>query len=83
MISKAGLSFLINDCNLQHGNVSMSSVYVDIAGEWKLGGVEYVQPIEPPPGAEDSNGILLPALQVYDPPEGRKYTKTNKRLNKW
>ncbi|XP_031569276.1 N-terminal kinase-like protein [Actinia tenebrosa] len=79
----AGLSFLINDCNLQHGNVSMSSVYVDIAGEWKLGGVEYVQPLEPPPGAEEANVTLLPALQVYDPPEGRKYTKTNKRLNKW
>lgn len=60
-------------------------MYVDLAGEWKLGGVEYIQPLEPPPGSEDINvlAMLLPALQVYDPPEGRKYTKTNKRVQKW
>lgn len=63
----------------------MSAVFVDIAGEWKLGGVEYVQQLEPPPGSDDVNvfALLLPALQVYDPPEGRRYTKTNKRLQKW
>ncbi|EDO33568.1 predicted protein [Nematostella vectensis] len=79
----AGLSFLLNDCNLMHGNICMASIYVDVAGEWKLGGVEYVQPIEPPPGADVTDNSILPALQVYDPPEGRKYSKMNKKLQKW
>jgi hypothetical protein len=40
-----GLSFLINDCNLVHNNVCISSIFVDPAGEWKLGGVDYMYPV--------------------------------------
>ncbi|XP_043214943.1 N-terminal kinase-like protein [Amphibalanus amphitrite] len=64
-ITKA-LSFLINDGKLQHNNICMSSVFVDAAGEWKLGGLEYVSSegagSAPPQKA-------FPQLQVYDPPE--------------
>ncbi len=40
--SKKALSFLNNDCNLIHGNLSLSSVFVNKAGDWKLGGLELV-----------------------------------------
>lgn len=80
----AGLSFLTNDCSLIHGNVCMASVFVDVAGEWKLGGVEYLKPVEPAPNSEAEPDLpRLPVLQVYEPPEGRKFSKANKRIEKW
>ncbi|PSN48910.1 hypothetical protein C0J52_03481 [Blattella germanica] len=60
------LSFLNNDGNLRHNNVCLSSVFVNAAGEWKLGGVEYVA------GSSEGTGLaikILPALEKYDPPE--------------
>ncbi|KAG4078021.1 hypothetical protein HA402_002072 [Bradysia odoriphaga] len=61
-----GLSFLNNDGNLRHNNVSSWSVYVNTCGEWKLGGLEYVSPIDgnPMPPVK-----VPPSLEVYDPPE--------------
>ncbi|XP_027040753.1 N-terminal kinase-like protein isoform X3 [Pocillopora damicornis] len=79
----AGLSFLINDCSLIHGNVCMASVFVDIAGEWKLGGVDYLKPVDPSSNTEEPDLPRLPVLQVYEPPEGRKYSKGNKKAEKW
>lgn len=78
-----GLSFLTNDCNLIHGNVCMASVFVDVAGEWKLGGVEYLKPVEPAPNSVEPDLPRLPVLQVYEPPEGRKFDKANKKIEKW
>ncbi|KAK9873941.1 hypothetical protein WA026_002294 [Henosepilachna vigintioctopunctata] len=60
------LSFLNNDGNLKHNNVNIWSVFVNMSGEWKLGGVEYVS------AAQDNIGFpykILPTLDVYDPPE--------------
>ncbi|KAJ1106536.1 hypothetical protein NDU88_003937 [Pleurodeles waltl] len=61
------ISFLVNDCNLIHNNVCVGSVFVDRAGEWKLGGLDYMflatEGAETPP----SKGIL--ELEKYDPPE--------------
>ncbi|XP_075223189.1 N-terminal kinase-like protein yata [Lycorma delicatula] len=60
------LSFLNNDCNLRHNNVCLWSVFVNCAGEWKLGGVEYMA------GATEGAGLpikILPSLDKYDPPE--------------
>lgn len=79
----AGLSFLTNDCSFIHGNVCMASVFVDIAGEWKLGGVDYLKPVDPPSNTEEPDLPRLPVLQVYEPPEGRKYSKGNKKAEKW
>ena len=62
----------------------MASMFVDIAGEWKLGGVEYIKPVDPPANSEATPELTrLPHLQVYDPPEGRKYSKGHKRIEKW
>ncbi|XP_053665496.1 N-terminal kinase-like protein [Anopheles marshallii] len=60
------LSFLNNDGNLRHNNVSVWSVFVNTSGEWKLGGLEYVSstelPVVPPIK-------IPPSLEIYDPPE--------------
>ncbi|XP_041352355.1 N-terminal kinase-like protein [Gigantopelta aegis] len=65
--SAKGLSFLINDCHLIHNNVCMSSLFVDQAGEWKLGGVDYMYPSQ---GSDSQPPIkILPSLDRYDPPE--------------
>ncbi|XP_055381077.1 N-terminal kinase-like protein isoform X2 [Condylostylus longicornis] len=60
------LSFLNNDGNLRHNNVSVWSVFVNSSGEWKLGGLEYVS-------SADGNPMppmkIPPSLEIYDPPE--------------
>ena len=61
----------------------MASIFVDPAGEWKLGGVDYVFALEPPAGVDNTLLPRLPTLQKYDPPEGRTYSKTNRKLEKW
>lgn len=48
------LSFLVNDCSLIHNNVCMAAVFVDRAGEWKLGGLDYMY-------SAQGNGGDLPA----------------------
>jgi SCY1-like protein 1 len=57
----------------------MSSVFVNAAGEWKLGGLEYVA------GASEGTGLpikILPALEKYDAPE--KCDPSKQRLvTKW
>ncbi|GFR57907.1 N-terminal kinase-like protein [Elysia marginata] len=74
-----GLSFLVNDCNLIHNNVCMASVFVDPAGEWKLGGVDYMYP------AQGNDSIppvkILPLLERYDSPEKTDGKKV--RAEKW
>ncbi|XP_001332508.1 N-terminal kinase-like protein [Danio rerio] len=73
------LSFLVNDCHLNHNNLGMWAVFVDRAGEWKLGGLDHVTSEQgdsitlPPPK------VINPDLERYDPPEspnsgGEKWT---------
>lgn len=61
------LSFLVNDCSLIHNNVCMAAVFVDRAGEWKLGGLDYMYSAQGNGGAPPCKGI--PELEQYDPPE--------------
>lgn len=61
------LSFLVNDCSLIHNNVCMAAVFVDRAGEWKLGGLDYMYSAQGNGGGPPSKGI--PELEQYDPPE--------------
>ncbi|BFF91362.1 N-terminal kinase-like protein [Drosophila madeirensis] len=66
------LSFLNNDGNLRHNNVSAWSVFVNASGEWKLGSLEYVS-------AADGNPmppVKIPVtLEVYDSPEKNDQSK--------
>lgn len=73
------LSFLNNDGNLRHNNVSSWSVFVNNAGEWKLGGLEYVSPIDGNPMPPIK---VPPPLEIYDPPEKNEPTKI-KSVTKW
>uniref|UniRef100_A0A8C0ZX11 N-terminal kinase-like protein n=1 Tax=Castor canadensis TaxID=51338 RepID=A0A8C0ZX11_CASCN len=61
------LSFLVNDCSLIHNNICMAAVFVDRAGEWKLGGLDYMYSAQGNGGAPPNKGI--PELEQYDPPE--------------
>ncbi|KAG8564022.1 hypothetical protein GDO81_016297 [Engystomops pustulosus] len=71
------LSFLTNDCNLVHNNVYMSAVFVDRAGEWKLGGLDYMYPA----GSEESAPKKGPELEKYNPPE--KSDRSKNSGEKW
>ncbi|XP_069924692.1 N-terminal kinase-like protein isoform X1 [Oryctolagus cuniculus] len=61
------LSFLVNDCSLIHNNVCMAAVFVDRAGEWKLGGLDYMYSAQGDGGGPPRKGV--PELEQYDPPE--------------
>jgi SCY1-like protein 1 len=56
----------LNSSSLAHCNVGLHSVYVDDAGDWKLGGLQYSRPLEE---LDDLN--CLPNSH-YLPPEIRK-----------
>uniref|UniRef100_A0A4W6F276 N-terminal kinase-like protein n=1 Tax=Lates calcarifer TaxID=8187 RepID=A0A4W6F276_LATCA len=65
------VSFLVNDCHLLHNNLGVWAVFVDRAGEWKLGALDHVAPEQ-----GDPSGIALPTpkavypdMEKYDPPE--------------
>ncbi len=69
------MQFLSQDCGLVHGNINMFSVFVDLAGEWKLGGVEFMHAY-----SDSEPSKRLQDLRKYDPPETGKSTR---RTEKW
>ncbi|MCI4380152.1 hypothetical protein PGIGA_G00236590 [Pangasianodon gigas] len=64
------LSFLVNDCHLLHNNLGMWAVFVDRAGEWKLGGLDHVISDQGEPSSLPPPKVVNPDLEKYDPPEG-------------
>lgn len=71
LLPQKALSFLVNDCHLLHNNLGVSAVFVDRAGEWKLGALDHVAPEQ-----GDPSGVSLPTpkavypdMEKYDPPE--------------
>ncbi|XP_061581572.1 N-terminal kinase-like protein [Cololabis saira] len=65
------LSFLVNDCHLLHNNLGIWAVFVDRAGEWKLGALDHVAPEQGDPSgiAVPSPKAVYPDMEKYDPPE--------------
>ena len=76
-----GLSFLTNDCGLIHNNVCLWSVFVDKAGEWQLGGVDYMYPATGPDSIPPVK--ILPILEKYDPPEKKQSRGGKKPSENW
>ncbi len=79
ILFQRALSFLNNDGNLRHNNVCMSSIFVNQAGEWKLGSVEHMA------GLNEGEGVpikILPALEKYSPPEKADIMK-QRHITKW
>lgn len=71
LLPQKALSFLVNDCHLLHNNLGVWAVFVDRAGEWKLGALDHVAPEQ-----GDPSGVPLPTpksvnpdMEKYDPPE--------------
>ncbi|XP_077588880.1 N-terminal kinase-like protein isoform X1 [Stigmatopora nigra] len=65
------LSFLVNDCHLLHNNLGIWAIFVDRAGEWKLGALDHVTPEQGDPSGvslPDAKAIY-PDLEKYDPPD--------------
>ncbi|KAJ1975728.1 Nuclear aminoacylation-dependent tRNA export pathway component [Dimargaris verticillata] len=63
------LEFLNGTCQVVHGNVRASSVFVTAAGEWRLGGFEVMsKPADTDPVIK-SYYSLLPDIGPYSPPE--------------
>ena len=77
-IPKKAIGFLNMDCGLVHRNICLSSVFVDEAGEWKLGGVEFMHPF----GDSHVPQKSRESLRRYDPPEASK-PSANRRIEKW
>ena len=73
------ISFLSNDFGLVHNNISLSSIFVDTAGEWKVGGVEFMQPFTELGGSPPRK---LEGLRKYDHPEASK-PAASRRAEKW
>ncbi|KAK2891001.1 hypothetical protein Q8A67_013644 [Cirrhinus molitorella] len=73
------LSFLVNDCHLNHNNLGMWAIFVDRAGEWKLGGLDHVTSDQGDSTSLPPPKVINPDLERYDPPEspgsgGEKWT---------
>ncbi|XP_046847732.1 N-terminal kinase-like protein isoform X2 [Xenia sp. Carnegie-2017] len=77
------LDFLISNAGLVHGNICLSSIFVDSGGEWKLGGVAYIHPSSPSSGGDVQTFSRFPWMQKYDPPEGVDGAKLKKKTEKW
>ena len=80
-LCQKGLAFLSNDCSLVHHNVNISSVFVDVAGEWKLGGVEFMTSFSDS-SSFSTSGKILQALRKYDPP-GTGKPAASRNMEKW
>ncbi|RKP10625.1 armadillo-type protein [Thamnocephalis sphaerospora] len=63
------LNFLNQDCSLVHGNLRMSSVFVNDAGEWKLGGLELLSTLKDERPFITTNASIIPDAKRYAAPE--------------
>uniref|UniRef100_A0A674D5F4 N-terminal kinase-like protein n=1 Tax=Salmo trutta TaxID=8032 RepID=A0A674D5F4_SALTR len=64
------LSFLVNDCHLLHNNLGIWAVFVDRAGEWKLGGLDHMTPENGDASTSlPSAKAVHPDMDKYDAPE--------------
>ncbi|KAI9243995.1 armadillo-type protein [Phascolomyces articulosus] len=66
------LKFINNDCGMVHGNVRVSSIFINKAGEWKLGGFELLSSMKEESPMILTFGGMAPEAQRYATPEINK-----------
>ncbi|KAI8136893.1 armadillo-type protein [Fennellomyces sp. T-0311] len=66
------LKFINNDCGMVHGNVRISSIFINPAGEWKLGGFELLSSMKDESPMILTFGGVAPEANRYAPPEVKK-----------
>ncbi|KAG0194941.1 hypothetical protein DFQ28_000040 [Apophysomyces sp. BC1034] len=66
------IKFINSDCNMVHGNVQISSIFTNKAGEWKLGGFELLSSMKDESPIILTFGGLVPGAQKYASPEVKK-----------
>lgn len=78
-----GLQFINNDCQLNHNNINIHSIFVNTSGVWKIGGLEYICPVGESPGPRAEN-----LVEQYSPPEKldpskAKHAGANYAVDSW
>ncbi|CAM0141462.1 Nuclear aminoacylation-dependent tRNA export pathway component [Umbelopsis sp. WA50703] len=68
----SSLKFINNDCGMVHGNVRISSIFTNKAGEWKLGGFELLDSMKEESPMIMTFGGVLPDANRYMSPEINK-----------
>ncbi|KAI9319642.1 armadillo-type protein [Dichotomocladium elegans] len=66
------IKFINHDCGMVHGNVRVSSIFTNEAGEWKLGGLELLSSMKEESPMILTFGGLAPEAQRYAAPEIKK-----------
>lgn len=67
-----GLNFINTDCQLNHNNINIHSIFVNTSGVWKIGGLEYICPLdENPPPRTDELADKYSAPERLDPTKAR------------
>ncbi|KAL1930747.1 hypothetical protein VTP01DRAFT_10909 [Rhizomucor pusillus] len=66
------IKFINNDCGMVHGNVRVSSIFVNPAGEWKLGSFDLLSSMQEESPIILTFGGLVPDAQRYAAPEVKK-----------
>ncbi|KAI7863000.1 armadillo-type protein [Spinellus fusiger] len=66
------IKFINSDCSMVHGSVRTSSLFINKAGEWKLGGFELLCSMKDESPMSLTFGGLLPDAKRYATPEIRK-----------
>ncbi|KAL0083980.1 armadillo-type protein [Phycomyces blakesleeanus] len=66
------IKFINHDCDMVHGNIRVSSIFTNKAGEWKLGGFELLCSMKDESPISLTFGGLVPEAQKYATPEIKK-----------
>ncbi|CAO3669348.1 unnamed protein product [Umbelopsis ramanniana] len=68
----SAIKFINNDCGMVHGNVRISSIFTNKAGEWKLGGFELLDSMKEESPMIMTFGGIIPDAKRYASPEIKK-----------
>ncbi|KAH6561544.1 hypothetical protein BASA50_009539 [Batrachochytrium salamandrivorans] len=70
----SALKFLTQDCSLIHANVRLASVFTTLAGEWKLGGLDFLSSLNDESPPIYRHAALISSDSKYVSPEVLKST---------